>query len=134
MKRFLAVAILAMGLAAAITPDAKAWSKFNFSTGLNLGWQTGGGKWAIGIDKQTEVCPQNCGYPGYGAPVGYPVQLPGPGPKPELKPKSNEGETQPIGYRGAAATNPASTNYGCGNYGYYYAGYSYPYGYYYYGY
>ena len=55
MKKMVFAAALALALCGVSARPAQAWTKFNFSTGIDLGWQTGGGKWDIGFRQQTEV-------------------------------------------------------------------------------
>jgi hypothetical protein len=132
MKKMVFAAALALTLCGFSARPAHAWSKFNFSTGLNLGWETGGGTWSFGIRNQSEASNPGCAGPGCGyAPQAYPMPMQMQAPCAAPVSKSNvtpKDGAQMISYQNtqSAGASPAS-----GGYYYYYYGYAYPNGYYY---
>jgi hypothetical protein len=113
MRQLMWGAVLALGLTATVQQKAAAWTKFNFSVGSNICWQSGGGKWSLGFHKEGEVAPP----PGAINPLAIPVPgvepapTPYPAPAGNLLPKTPPQGTQPAAYFAPA---PAAPNYGYG--------------------
>ncbi len=132
MKKILTMALAALSLLAITEQQAKAWSKYNFGVGLNLGWEGAGNSVFMGMFKgQAAPGTDGAGYggggymgrpgygaypgmqpygaPGYGNSPGYggdPSQYPGAGTEPPLAP-TNEPEKVPA----PTPVRPAAYNF-----------------------
>jgi hypothetical protein len=87
MKKILTAVLAALALAGSTTQKASAWCRFNFSTGVNISWESSGGyRKFLGFEKQSYPPPGAAvgvaapGYPAPGmAPAGQP-EVPHPTP------------------------------------------------------
>jgi hypothetical protein len=69
VKKSLVIGLLALGLSALSQQQAAAWTKFNFSVGLNLSWESGNNNFLWGLFRDGQA-------PGYPTDVlGYPHQF-----------------------------------------------------------
>jgi hypothetical protein len=102
MKKMFVAATLALALTAAGQQKASAWSKFNFSVGLNLSYESTGAcfQWG-GITCMPNPSPYGCGYyPGCPTYPACPAPAYGHAPAAQPAPAmaATPARTQQVGY------------------------------------
>ena len=119
MKRMLVAAAVTLALTAATRQQASAWCRFNFSTGLNVSYESSGNSFSfLGFSKTSSPSPdcyQGYGGGGYADPSAYGA-YPAPGaPGAPAAPAPTPAAPAPGVQRTAHYGYP---NYGQMNYGY----------------